>query len=280
MSKTKGLVRSYVWWPGMDKNIEKEVQLCEECQKHHKSPPTAPLHPWEWPESPWSRIHVDYAGPFLGEMFLFIVDAHSKWMDIYLVKSTTTHNNIEELQQSFNVFGWSCWCQTTEHVSRVLNLRHLWNKMVLIYQISTFPPILQWSGREGGADFQGGDEEDKRGHSTNQTVPISVQLSNHAACNNRLVTCRTDDVTGGSISFWLANAWRENKSAANTTKTERESWHKEKTEKIRTRGQCVHQKLLIRSKVDPSGCCELIRSSVIHRYHRKWSNHKATCGSG
>ncbi|XP_039887198.1 uncharacterized protein K02A2.6-like [Simochromis diagramma] len=105
MSKMKGLARSYVWWPGMDENIEREVQACEECQKHSKSPPTAPLHPWEWPESPWSRIHVDYAGPFLGEMFLIIVDAHSKWMDIYPVKSSTSQVTIEKLRQSFSVFG-------------------------------------------------------------------------------------------------------------------------------------------------------------------------------
>ncbi|XP_061570028.1 uncharacterized protein K02A2.6-like [Cololabis saira] len=105
MSKMKGLARSYIWWPGMDENIEREVQSCEECQKHQKSPPTAPLHPWEWPESPWSRIHVDYAGPFLGEMFLLIVDAHSKWMDIYPVKSPTSHATIEKLRQSFSVFG-------------------------------------------------------------------------------------------------------------------------------------------------------------------------------
>ena len=105
MSKMKGLARSYVWWPGMDENIEQEVQSCEECQKHHKSPPTAPLHPWEWPEAPWSRIHVDYAGPFLGEMFLLIVDAHSKWMDIYPVKSATSQATIEKLRQSFSVFG-------------------------------------------------------------------------------------------------------------------------------------------------------------------------------
>ncbi|XP_030580469.1 uncharacterized protein K02A2.6-like [Archocentrus centrarchus] len=105
MSKMKGLARSYVWWPGMDESIEREVQSCDECQKHHKSPPTAPLHPWEWPESPWSRIHVDYAGPFLGEMFLLIVDAHSKWMDIYPVKSPTSQATIEKLRQSFSVFG-------------------------------------------------------------------------------------------------------------------------------------------------------------------------------
>lgn len=46
MSRMKGLARSYVWWPGMDQDVERAVQSCEECQKHHKSPPTAPLHPW------------------------------------------------------------------------------------------------------------------------------------------------------------------------------------------------------------------------------------------
>ncbi|XP_033993597.1 uncharacterized protein K02A2.6-like [Trematomus bernacchii] len=105
MSKMKGLARSYVWWLRMDQDVEKEVQSCEECQKHHKSPPSAPLHPWEWPESRWTRIHVDYAGPFLGEMFLLIVDAHSKWMDIYPVKSATSQVTIEKLRQSFSVFG-------------------------------------------------------------------------------------------------------------------------------------------------------------------------------
>lgn len=34
MSKMKGLARSNVWLPGMDGNVEKEVQSCEERQKH------------------------------------------------------------------------------------------------------------------------------------------------------------------------------------------------------------------------------------------------------
>ena len=38
-------------------------------------PPKAPLHPWSWPERPWERVHADYAGPFLGHMFLLLVDA-------------------------------------------------------------------------------------------------------------------------------------------------------------------------------------------------------------
>ena len=89
----------------MDQDVEREVKACGECQKHQKSPPSAPLHPWEWPESPWERIHIDYAGPFLGFMFLVIVDAHSKWMDIYPMKTATSQATVEKLRQSFSVFG-------------------------------------------------------------------------------------------------------------------------------------------------------------------------------
>lgn len=48
---------------------------------------------------------MDYAGPFLGEMFLLIADAHSKWMDVYPVKSATSQATIEKLRLSFSVFG-------------------------------------------------------------------------------------------------------------------------------------------------------------------------------
>ena len=40
-------------------------------------PSVVPLRPWEWPNRPWSRLHVDYAGPFMGRMLLAIVDAFS-----------------------------------------------------------------------------------------------------------------------------------------------------------------------------------------------------------
>ena len=54
--------------------LEEMVQKCDTCQLHNKAPPAAPLHPWEWPEKPWTRIHIDYAGPFLGKMFLVAIN--------------------------------------------------------------------------------------------------------------------------------------------------------------------------------------------------------------
>ena len=47
----------------MDLNIEEVVKKCHTCQESRAAPPRAPLHPWEWPEQPWSRIHLDFEGP-------------------------------------------------------------------------------------------------------------------------------------------------------------------------------------------------------------------------
>jgi hypothetical protein len=86
----KALARSYVWWPGIDSDIEKLVKQCFGCQKTQNVPAIAPLHPWEWSSSPWERVHIYFAGPFLDRMFFVLVDAHSKWPDIVEMKTTTS----------------------------------------------------------------------------------------------------------------------------------------------------------------------------------------------
>ena len=63
----KNIARSYLWWPGLDTEIEDKVKSCKVCQFHR----AAPLHPWEGPEKSWSRIHIDHAGPFMGQLFSY-----------------------------------------------------------------------------------------------------------------------------------------------------------------------------------------------------------------
>ena len=100
-SRMKSIARSYVWWPNMDYDIESIVQQCAQCQQLRNLPPVAPLQPWEWPEKPWSRLHQDYAGPSMGKMFLVVIDAHSKWIDVHATNSATSSTTIEKLQVTF-----------------------------------------------------------------------------------------------------------------------------------------------------------------------------------
>ena len=103
--RMKSLARSYFWWPKLDTDIEALVQGCRACQTNRNRPSSAPLHPWEWPGKPWVRLHVDYAGPFLGKMFLVIVDAHSKWIEAFPMNHSTSTATIEKLRQIFAVHG-------------------------------------------------------------------------------------------------------------------------------------------------------------------------------
>ena len=105
ISRMKSLARSYMWWPNMDQCLENEVKTCDVCQSHRDLPVASPLHPWQWPSGPWSRIHVDYAGPFLGKMFLIIIDAYSKWLEIHMMSSSTSEATVQKLRETFAVFG-------------------------------------------------------------------------------------------------------------------------------------------------------------------------------
>ena len=101
--KMKSIARSYMWWPGMDSSVKDMAKSCPDCQAAKKSPPTAPLQPWEWPSRVFQRIHVDFAGPFQGSMFF--VDAYSKWPQVVLMQSTTVLKTIDSLRQIFSMYG-------------------------------------------------------------------------------------------------------------------------------------------------------------------------------
>jgi len=91
--RMKGLARSYFWWPNLCQDIESVVHRCNSCQMNARNPPIASLHPWELPARPWQRLHVDYAGPFMGRMFFVAADAFSKFVEIRIVASNSASTN-------------------------------------------------------------------------------------------------------------------------------------------------------------------------------------------
>ena len=57
----------------------------------------APIHPWEWTNKPWVRLHLDYAGLYQNKMFLIIVDSFLKWIDVIPSSSATSNETIQKL---------------------------------------------------------------------------------------------------------------------------------------------------------------------------------------
>ena len=103
--KMKSIARLHVLWPKIDSASETLAKSCHCCPQEGKSPPQCIFHPWVWPVKPMQRVHVDFAGPFIGRMFFLMVDAHSNWVEIIEMKSATTTATIEVLRGLFASYG-------------------------------------------------------------------------------------------------------------------------------------------------------------------------------
>lgn len=102
--QTKAYARGYVWWVEMDRQIETIVAECEQCQVVRNNPPRDP-QTWIPDEKPWSRLHIDFAGPFQGKTFLVVIDSHSKWLEAEIVTSMSSGTVITVLRRIFATQG-------------------------------------------------------------------------------------------------------------------------------------------------------------------------------
>ncbi|KAJ8713190.1 hypothetical protein PYW08_008494 [Mythimna loreyi] len=104
--KTKAEARSRFWFPGVDAALEAMINSCDICQQLRPSPPRTPIMPWRYPPQPFYRIHIDFLGPLNNQMFFVVVDAYTKWVELYdVTMSTTSTNVIEKLYDFMSKYG-------------------------------------------------------------------------------------------------------------------------------------------------------------------------------
>lgn len=60
---------------------------------------------WEPSITAFERIHVDFAGPFLGHYFFILVDSYTKWPEMHIVKDITAKTTINSCRKIFATFG-------------------------------------------------------------------------------------------------------------------------------------------------------------------------------
>ena len=106
MVKTKERLRTKCWWPGMDKETEKEIRSCHECQLVSQPTKPEPMIRTKFPEGPWEDVAIDLLGPLpSGESILVVVDYYSRYFEIAILRVTDTKQVIKALDVIFARHG-------------------------------------------------------------------------------------------------------------------------------------------------------------------------------
>lgn len=101
--RMKQAARRYVFWQGLDKEIEEFVNRCSVCSSTGKA---VKKEYSSWPEArrPFERIHLDFFH-LREKTFLILVDANSKWIDVKIMNRTDSDALITSLNSIFRIFG-------------------------------------------------------------------------------------------------------------------------------------------------------------------------------
>ncbi len=100
-------LRTKVWWPGLDKEVEKYCKTCHGCQLVGGPSRPEPLSPTELPKGPWQILAVDLLGPLpSGDHVLVCIDYYSRYYEIDVLKVTTAERVITSLDKMFTTHGF------------------------------------------------------------------------------------------------------------------------------------------------------------------------------
>ena len=104
--KTKQLPRSRIWFPGIDKSVERRIASCIPCQASTNSSQREPLRMSPTPKGPWLQVSADFCGPFpTGETVLVVLDTYSKYPEAEIVSSVAAKDIIPALERIFATHG-------------------------------------------------------------------------------------------------------------------------------------------------------------------------------
>ena len=99
--KMKALLRSYVWQPNIDRQIKVPTKMCSGCLQNQKMPKKSSLTSVGVDDNTLATLTYLLCQPFKDSMFLVVVDAHSKWLKVIPMKSTTSSKTIEILRKNY-----------------------------------------------------------------------------------------------------------------------------------------------------------------------------------
>ena len=106
MVNMKRYLRERLWWPGLDKMVERRSASCEACQASTVQHQRDPLQPSTAPCKPWVKVAADHWGPTPDHSVLVMVDHLTKYPEVEVVKGTSAHDNILAMDNIFSRQGF------------------------------------------------------------------------------------------------------------------------------------------------------------------------------
>lgn len=106
MTIMKQRLRAKVWWPKLDKQVERYVRSCRGCML--VAAPSAPesMKRRELPSGPWQHVAIDFLGPLPSGHYLFVVvDYFSRYIEVEIMTKTDSGETIKRLNSIFARFG-------------------------------------------------------------------------------------------------------------------------------------------------------------------------------
>ena len=97
--KTKQRLREKIWWPEMDRDVEKVCKSCHPCRVLAAAGPMEPLNCTEMPIQPWDVLGID----IMGHNILVVVNYYSPYCEVLVKKTITAQVVIDELDRIFAV---------------------------------------------------------------------------------------------------------------------------------------------------------------------------------
>ena len=104
--KTKSLIRSRIWYPGIDKQVEQKIKGCRECQANVHSRVYEPMRPSEMPDGPWQTVSGDFFGPMEDGQYWFVnLCEYTRWASVEKIKSVSFEAVKPVLEKLCDTFG-------------------------------------------------------------------------------------------------------------------------------------------------------------------------------
>ena len=104
IAKCRGRAKQRVWWPGINKDIQKMSEGCSFCISQKPKQRSEPLQTTPWPDRPWQRVAADLC-EHKNQQFLVVVDYYSRYLEIAHLPKTRSTDVIAKLKCIFARFG-------------------------------------------------------------------------------------------------------------------------------------------------------------------------------